>query len=249
MTFESSEIIVLRVINYSETSQILDAVSPAFGKLSLIAKGVRKLPKNSVGSPFDLLSHAKILFKEHSHEGLETVVENQIVSYFPAFRKSLKSWFAGILLTEITRQIIQPRNPETKLYRVLRRTLYEVEDGADARTALIYFFSGVLDSMGVSPLRKLCAKSNKPLTKAPQIAWSINDVSAYLPRYAPAEERIFMMPNKTYQVFTKFAEGINKPLRKLALPDGVIIELSGFFKKLLENSIERKLHTFKYIRW
>jgi len=98
-------------------------------------------------------------------------------------------------------------------------------------------------------LRKLCAKTNKPLTKAPHIAWSINDVSAYLPRYAPSDERMFMMPNKTYQVFTKFAEGINKPLRKLTLPDGVIIELSGFFKKLLENSIERKLHTFKYIRW
>ncbi len=249
MGYESSEIIVLRVVNYSESSQIIDAVSPEFGKLSLIAKGIRKLPKNSVGAPFDLLCHAKVDFRTISTDGLEAVTENIVVSYFPALRKSLKSWFAGILITEISRQIVQPRNPEGKLFRVLRRTLYEIEDGADFRIALLYFFSGVLDSLGVNPLRKLCSSSNRPLLKAPCIAWTINDVAAYLPKFAPVNERVEMMQGNTYKVFSKFASGINKPLRKINLPNNVIIELSRFFNKLLENTIERKLHTFKYIRW
>ena len=100
MAYESSEIIVLRVVNYSESSQIIDAVSPEFGKLGLIAKGIRKLPKNSVGAAFDLLCHAKIDFRSISTEGLEAVSENIVVSYFPALRKSLRTWFAGILITE-----------------------------------------------------------------------------------------------------------------------------------------------------
>ncbi|MCD4658165.1 MAG: DNA repair protein RecO [Planctomycetes bacterium] len=249
MSYESSEIIVLRVVSYSESSQIVDAVSPEFGKLSLIAKGIRKLPKNSVGSPFDLLCHAKVDFRAISTEGLEAVSENIVVSYFPALRKSLKSWFAGILITEISRQIVQPRNPEGKLYRVLRRTLYEIEDGADYRIALLYFFSGVLDALGVNPLRKLCTRSNLPLIQAPRVAWIINDVSAYLPKFAPVNERVEMMQGNTYKVFSKFASGINKPLRKINLPERVIVELSSFFKKLMESTIERKLHTFKYIRW
>ena len=164
-------------------------------------------------------------------------------------RKSLKSWFAGILITEISRQIVQPRNPEGKFFRILRRTLYEIENGADSRIALLYFFSGVLDSLGVNPLRKLCSKSNRPLIQAPRVAWTLNDVAAYYPKFAPVDERVEMMQGNTYKVFSKFASGINKPLRNINLPNKVIIELSSFFKKLLENTIERKLHTFKYIQW
>ncbi len=116
MPVVDTEIIVLRTLTFSESSQIIEAISPEFGRLNLIAKGVRKILKNPVGAPFDTLCYAGIQFYTKRNEALETVSSNQIYSYFPAMRKNLSSWYAGTLLIEITRSIVHPRNPDPELF-------------------------------------------------------------------------------------------------------------------------------------
>ena len=54
MPIEHSEAIVIRTIDFSETSLILTLFSREFGKVRGIAKGARQL-KNSFDSALDLL--------------------------------------------------------------------------------------------------------------------------------------------------------------------------------------------------
>ena len=249
MGSEETEIIVLRVVNYSESSQIIEAISPEFGRLNLIAKGARKLIKNSIGSPFDVMCRAKISFIPKNIESLELVKSNTITSYSTGLRKNLASWYAGVLMIEIVKSIIQARNPEPVLYKSLRRSLNGIDSGADYRIALLYFFSRVLLALGVSPQVQGCEKTQKSLQTVPYIAWTVAEPVAYLPKFAPVDEQVNLMSNRTFKIFAQFIAGIKPPLNQIHLSDGIIIELARFFRLLLENALERKLRSFSLVYW
>src|SRR3990167_232676 len=83
----TSEGIVLARKNYGEADRIIVIYSKHFGKLRLLAKGVRR-PKSRKRGHIEVFSRLK--FQVSRGKGMDLITEAEIIQNFSEIRKSLK---------------------------------------------------------------------------------------------------------------------------------------------------------------
>jgi len=112
----SSEAIVLGRRNFSEADRILTVYSKHYGKLTLIAKGVRK-PKSRKRGYIEVFSHIK--FSAARGKNMDIVTEVDLVDRFPAIRKSLNRASLAYYFMEVVGRLTQ----EEKNYELFMHLL------------------------------------------------------------------------------------------------------------------------------
>jgi DNA repair protein RecO (recombination protein O) len=78
---KKSGAILLRSIDYRETSKIITAFTESYGKVQLIAKGVRN-PKSRISAALQNLVHAEIVFYMRETQDLYLVKDATVVDFF-----------------------------------------------------------------------------------------------------------------------------------------------------------------------
>ena len=76
-----TEGVVLRAHDYSETSKIISIYSRAFGKVRVIAKGVRK-PKSRFGASMEPITEVNFIFYKRENRDLYTIGQCDILQPF-----------------------------------------------------------------------------------------------------------------------------------------------------------------------
>ena len=94
MPSEKANAIVLRVVDYSETSCIATLFTREFGKVRGLAKGARR-PKGPFESALDLLAHCRIVFLHKPSEALDLFTEAKLLRRFRPVGRDLANWYAG----------------------------------------------------------------------------------------------------------------------------------------------------------
>ena len=94
MSAEKSLAIVLRTIEFSETSVVTTLFTEKFGKISALAKGARR-PKGPFESALDLLAVVRIVFLHKSSDALDLLTEAKLERRFRAAARDLSRLYAG----------------------------------------------------------------------------------------------------------------------------------------------------------
>ena len=81
MSSEKATAIVLRVVEFSETSSIVTLFTREFGKVRGLAKGARR-PKGPFESALDLLALCRIVFLRKSSDALDLLTEAKLERRF-----------------------------------------------------------------------------------------------------------------------------------------------------------------------
>ena len=110
--------IVLRRLDYSETSQVLAFFTRRHGQRRLIAKGVKRSTKKKFSPGIDLLEQGELVFwhRPQSESGLATLTEWRQTNLFVGLRAGLDRWYAGQYAAEITASMTQENDPHPALY-------------------------------------------------------------------------------------------------------------------------------------
>ena len=77
MSAEKTLAIVVRTIEFSETSLVVTLFTEDFGKVSAIAKGARR-PKGPFDGALDLLTICRVVFRPKSSESLDLLTEAKL---------------------------------------------------------------------------------------------------------------------------------------------------------------------------
>lgn len=115
-----TEAIILRRTDYGEADRILNLLTPGHGKLSMIAKGVRK-PKSKLAGSLELLSTINLTVSIGSKEiGLITAA--RLVKFYDAI---LQDYDRTVLTYELMKQInrVTEAVGEPEFYYLLRDAL------------------------------------------------------------------------------------------------------------------------------
>lgn len=112
----SSEAIVLARRNYSEADRIIVVYSKDYGKLSLMAKSVRKVKSRKRGS-IEVFSH--IRFSAAKTKGLAILTEADIISTFFEIRKNLKKISVAYYFTEVVGRLTHEGEKNEELFSLL----------------------------------------------------------------------------------------------------------------------------------
>ncbi len=121
-----SEAIVLRNLNYGETSQIVTLFTRQQGKLSVLAKGAR-LPTSKFGSTLQPLSYIQVVYYEKPHRTLFLLRESSHVRRFGHILKDITRMTLGLQMLELTYHLLEERAPVPAAFNLLLQVLDRLE--------------------------------------------------------------------------------------------------------------------------
>lgn len=147
----SSEAIVLSRKNYSEADRILIVYSKHYGKLSLLAKGVRR-PKSRKRGALEVFSHIK--FAASRGKNLDIVTEVELIDLFKEIRKSLKRTSVAYFLIEVVNRLTREDEKNIELYICLIDNLEKLRTGKNLRELRENFIYQTLVILGFWPKDK-----------------------------------------------------------------------------------------------
>lgn len=118
------EAIILKRNNFGEADRMLTILTKNYGKISVVARGVRKITSRRAGN-VELLNIVKVgLFKGKGY----TLTEAQSVKTFPRIKSNLAVSTAGFHIIELIDKLMPENDPNPVVYDLVRETLLQFED-------------------------------------------------------------------------------------------------------------------------
>ncbi|MGC8625256.1 MAG: DNA repair protein RecO [Phycisphaerae bacterium] len=165
-SYEKDEAICLRVIDFSESSQILTLLGRNTGVMALLAKGSRKISKGgvfSLGSPIDQLARGEVVFiPPRSATDLATLTAWTLLDHQPILRKSLPAYYAGQIICEIIMTLLSPQEPHQRLYDELAMGVAAL-GGAQSKRICLSSVKNILTATGYQPHLESCLICKTPI--------------------------------------------------------------------------------------
>ena len=118
------EAIVLARRNFSEADRILSVFSKGHGRLSLLAKGVRR-PSSRKRGHIEVFNRIK--FQAVKGRGLDIMTEAEIIDSFEMVRKDLKKVALAYYFMEVIGRTIHEEEKNVELYSLLQNYLEKLK--------------------------------------------------------------------------------------------------------------------------
>lgn len=131
MSSEKTLAIVLRVVDFSETSVVLSLFTETYGKINALAKGARR-PKSSFYGAVDILSLSQVIFLPRRSGTLDLLTEAKLVRRYRPCQWSLARLYAGYYVAELLTGLTEPHQAQPGLFRLAVDTLADLQTPATA---------------------------------------------------------------------------------------------------------------------
>jgi DNA repair protein RecO (recombination protein O) len=155
--------ICIRVVDYSETSQIVTFFTRANGKISTIAKGSKR-PKSVFDGPIEILSSGKIVFSDSSKEKLATLTEFEQQPGFARLGRSLFALNCASFAAELVNRLTDDYDPHPGLFDSFVQFLQSASEHwtlsiehREMLSLLVLFQLTLLKEIGLQPVFSCCA--------------------------------------------------------------------------------------------
>ena len=146
-----TDAVILRTLDYAETSQIVTLYTRQHGRVTVIAKGSRR-PKSRFGSALQPMAYVQVVYYYKPDRGMQTLTESAHVRVLNGISRSVGKITAGLRIVELVQALTEDAEPNALLFNVLVQSLLAL-DAADARAenVLPYFQLRLAAVLGFSP--------------------------------------------------------------------------------------------------
>jgi len=155
-----SEGIVLKTYDFRETSRIITFFSKDFGRLKLLAKGIKK-PGSRFGASLELFTHSSVIFYKRETKEIYTVSDSQIIHSFDRLRCNLTCFAEASNILNFLSGTTPAEEPHTQLFRLSLSALRLIENRPE-RVFVWGYLIKALALLGYSPEFTRCVECGKP---------------------------------------------------------------------------------------
>jgi DNA repair protein RecO (recombination protein O) len=143
-----TQAIVLGHFEYGEADRILKLFTLERGKISAIAKGVRKISSRKAGhlEPF---THVQLFLAKG--RDLDIITQAEALKTMAGLRADLQRMSLASYVVEVLDRFTYEEGPNPGLYRLLSQTLQRLEVLENMTTAVRYYEIRLLDLLGYRP--------------------------------------------------------------------------------------------------
>ncbi|MEM8666748.1 MAG: DNA repair protein RecO [Planctomycetota bacterium] len=164
--------IVLRIVEFSETSLIVTLLTRDLGRVSAMAKGARR-PKGPFEGALDLLAVCRVVVLQKNADVLDLLTEAKLHRRFRGGERSLDRLNAGYHVAEMLRLLTDDADPHPDLYDVTIQTLQQIDGTGDPGSAVLYFDAQLLQRLGHAPGTDQCTDCGSEVESTPRVAFSL----------------------------------------------------------------------------
>lgn len=171
MSQERTEAVVLRGVDFSETSRIVTFLTPARGRVACLAKGARR--KNSrLAAALDTFNRVEMVYYWKDGRGVQNLAEAAILDAFTGIKRSLEKTAYGTFVLELAGRTVHENEPSEPIFRVLVDGLKGLENWqGDARTHAVWQAMRLLVEAGFEPVLDRCVRTGGPVARPPLFSY------------------------------------------------------------------------------
>lgn len=162
MPLETSDAIVVKTVDFSESSLVTTLFTREFGKVRGLAKGARRL-KNSFETSLDLLASIRVSFIRKNADALDLLTEAKLVRRFRPTAQNLRGLYAGYYVAELLDAATADYEPIPEIWALADATLRRFQESPDVSRRLAAFEAGFLDALGEFPSTRACVDCGEEL--------------------------------------------------------------------------------------
>ena len=153
--FDETSAVVLRSVDFSETSKIVSLMTRDLGKIGAIAKGGRRI-KSAFDLSLDVLSVCRICVIRKPTAELDLLTEARLEERFVGLQRNLPALYAGYFAAEIVDGLLQSHDPHPAVYDELVVALGTLDAGGDRLRAVGRLMARLLVELGYAPRLDAC---------------------------------------------------------------------------------------------
>jgi DNA repair protein RecO (recombination protein O) len=157
-----AEAIVLKTNDFAEADRVLVLFTRHFGKVRVVAKGIRRATSRMAGHA-EPLTHATYQLARGRELDVLTGAEARAV--YPDMRDDLALIAAGWYVAELVDRFTADRVPSAPLFDLLETALRALDTGIAASVVCRWFDLHLLDRSGFRPELGVCAQCRAPLVE------------------------------------------------------------------------------------
>lgn len=244
MPAEKATAIVLRKVDFSESSLVVSLFTREFGKIDGLAKGAKRL-KGPFESALDLLALCRIVFLRKTSETLDLLTEAKLERRFRVTGPGLEGLYAGYYVAELLSEMTDRYDPHPELFDLADDTLAGLGAGDDVSKRLLRFELGALRELGHLPALECCAECGKPIAISGRITFGLLDGGALCPRCRQGKRQVASVAAGVLRIMAQFAAPGDR-WRRIEIDRRSHGELRGLLNHFVCHLLGRKprLHEF-----
>lgn len=238
-----TEAIVLRRMNIGEADKILTIYTPRYGKLKVVAKGVRRTTSRLSGY-VELFTQARFLIAKGRN--LDIVTQSEPLNVFRILREDLKLFGYASYAIELLDRLTEEGMENFPAYQLLSETFEALNAGDDPDLILRAYELHLLGHMGYRPQLQQCVRCTTPLEPvvnyfSPELGGVLCANCGQIERRS-VELSVDALKILRYLQRNTFAKG-----PKLRLSDGLRQELEHVMRSYTRYLLERDLKSADFI--
>ncbi|MFV2065685.1 MAG: DNA repair protein RecO [Pirellulales bacterium] len=269
---EKATAIILRVVDFSETSCVVTLFTREFGKLSGLAKGARRL-KGPFESALDLLALCRIVFLPRSGDALNLLTEAKLERRFRPNKGSLACLYASYYIAELLTELTDHDDPHQRLFDLAEQTLVELAHGGPVPVFVLRFELMSLRILGHLPSLEQCvgcgttvsngiqsrnqegftnmgARRAHPTTRDSRerrLSFSLLEGGVLCRTCRPGKRQVVSVSNTTIDILRQFARPDSDDFRRLPITAATGGELRAVLNQYLNHLIGKQLRMHAYL--
>lgn len=234
-----TEAIVLRRINFGEADRIITVITPARGKLRLVAKGVRR-PKSRKSGHLELFMRVELMLAKG--RDLDVVTQAEASGYFPRLATDLFRYGCASYAVELIDRFAVEEHGTASFYRLLNETLERLCSDIEPALILRYYELKLLEVAGFRPELFKCVGCGQQIQPQDQF-FSFEDGGVLCPPCGSVQRGGLAIHLPALKVLRHFQRSSYEQITELQLRAATSTEVERILYAYLNNILERQLKT------
>jgi len=235
--------IVLRRRDFDEADRLLTVLTREHGKLTLLAKGARKISSRKAPH-VDLFKQVELLVHQGRNFGI--VSQAETVRSFEAIRDDLSRLAAAHYVAELADTFVGEGDDASGIYDLVLETLLWMDAGGDPRLAQRYFELHLCDLAGYRPQLYRCLGCQEWLEPAANV-FDVTAGGMLCPRCAGQAIHGRPVTIGTQKVLRFLQRSSAGDCQRLALQAPLHEEMEGLLGAYLRQILDRSPKSCRFI--
>lgn len=238
-----SRSIILRARDLRESDQLITVFSEKEGKLTAVAKGVKK-PKSSLRGCVQPFCHSLLFFSQGRE--LDLITQGRVIDFYGNSREDLHRTLHNIYMMEILDKSLMDRAPLPHLYQAMIDVLELINQEGFNSILIRYFESQLLVNLGYKPVLDRCVQcGSRALNK---YTFSLAD-GGLVCDTCHVNGNYMILRGDCLALLRLLSGGNLQAVRRVKAVPEAMAQLESLLEHYLEYHVERKFRVKNTIRW
>lgn len=246
MAAEKDTAVVLRTVDFSESSLVVTLFTREFGKIGALAKGGRRL-KGPFESALDLLAVCRIVFLHKSSDALDLLTESKLIRRFRPPGRELQPLYAGYYVAELLRELTDDFDPHPELFDLADETLQGLAAGEPVERRIVRFELGMLRLLGHVPSLDQCVECSATVKPTGRVAFGLLDGGVLCKKCRPGKRQVVSVSGGALQTMIRLADPQNRNWQRIEINPRTLGETRGVLNHYISHLLGRKPRMQQYL--